>query len=759
MSRISPRSPPSTRRKRKARALHNQEPRSDGTGGPAGIVLPLDMVGAGTYEAVYTVALQVSNSNQNFSLQVDTGSSDLWIASTSCSSTACSNTKGREYDPSVSGVATGYNFNITYLAGEVTGPVYWDQVQVGGYNLSDQALAAATSVDSEPLEYEFDGILGLALPLNSIISQHIAATDGNGRDGAPFSSNLFGITSAPASRFLSLSLSRPGSSAVPSLLGIGRHPSELVPDPSKIHYSTLVSDHDGILFWETEVSAITIYFNGTSLPVELGRSSSGNVLPVAVLDSGVPFILTSTAIANGIYGALGIGPASDGHYYVPCTTPLNMTITIEGQPEIPLHPLDVTTESVSNPSSSTCVGLIQTDGGQLSAFTDVDIILGVAFLRNVYTVMAYDAPNASGQFPPNGNGSAVANPRLGLLGLTNATQALQEFNNVRLLNQPLSSGGNTPSSGRAGDAKSGKLSVGVDVLLGLIGVIAACAALFGLRWFFVKRHLRRTGPLLGLTSDGAADKRGGVAYQLAHRSSSSSSGSVSGADPDRIRTSLAANSARTFVAQDDEVFGEFGHLRRPKDQDGTARDPEREVSYLNLDPGDPSGWRDTLVGSTIDFPEPESKLAVQDAANTEQPVLSSTEIAAAIAAGLFPSSHRHTPSEVGAGSDAPAAVEPLLTHARDNSTSVIGSSDDDDLAEFGRSSMAGVGTAARSPRIRAHHASGAGSMGSIGSLGSLTLGGPHFPSIAPGERLSAYSIVEVEGAPSLPPPPPPPPPL
>jgi hypothetical protein len=432
-----------------------------------------------------------------------------------------------------------------------------------------------------------------------------------------------------------------------------------------------------------------------------------------------------------------------------------MTITIEGQPEIPLHPLDVTTESISNPSSSTCVGLIQTDGGKLSAFTDVDIILGVAFLRNVYTVMAYDVPNASGQFPPNGNGSEDANPRLGLLSLTNVTQALQEFNNVRVLNQPLSSGGNTPSSGRS-DAKSGKLSVGVDVLLGLIGVIAGCAALFGLRWFFVKRQLRRTGPLLGLSSDAGADKRGGVAYQLAHRSSSSSSGSVSGADPAHIRTSLAGNSARTFVAQDDEVFGEFGHLRRPKDQDGTARDPEREVSYLNLDPSDTSGWRDTLVGSTIDFPEPGSKDANN---NNEQAVLSSTEIAAAIAAGLFPSSHRHTPSEVGAGSDAPAAVEPLLTHARDNSASGVGSSDDDDLAEFGRLSMAGVGTAARSPHIRAHHASGAGSMGSIGSMGSLTLGGLHFPSIAPGERLSAYSIVEVEGAPSLPPPPPPPPPL
>jgi hypothetical protein len=433
-----------------------------------------------------------------------------------------------------------------------------------------------------------------------------------------------------------------------------------------------------------------------------------------------------------------------------------MTITLEGQPEIPIHPLDVTTESISNPSSSSCVGLIQTDGGELDTFTDVDIILGVAFLRNVYTVMAYDVPNASGQFPPNGNDSTETNPRIGLLSLTNATQALQEFNNVRVLNQPLTSG-STPSSRPAADARNGKLSVGVDVLLGLVGVIAACAALFGLRWFLVRRRLRRNGP--GAASDAANDKRGGVAYQLAHRSSTSSSGSVS--DPALVRTSLAGNSARTFVAQDDEVFGEFGQMRRPKDSDSTARDPEREVSYLNLDPSDPTGWRDTLVDSTtVEFVDPESKKLSQD---VEQPVLSSTEIAAAIAAGLFPLSpdqhHRHTASEVSAGSDAPAAVEPLLpTHVRDNSASgrgsIVDDVDDDDLAELGRSSMAGVGTAARSPRIRAHHASGAGSMGSIGSF---SLGGPNFPSIAPGERVSAYSFAE--GALSSPPPPPPPPPL
>jgi len=176
-------------------------------------------------------------------------------------------------------------------------------------------LASATSVDSEPLEHEFNGILGLALPLNSVIAQQITPVTGNGRDGAPFASNLFGISpasSAPSSRFLSLSLARPGSSAIPSLLGIGRHPSDLVHDPSKIKYSSVVQENKGTLFWQVQVRAITVYVNGSSFSVKLDNPRPGNVLPVAVLDSGVPYILAESSIANGIYGALGVGPASDG---------------------------------------------------------------------------------------------------------------------------------------------------------------------------------------------------------------------------------------------------------------------------------------------------------------------------------------------------------------------------------------------------------------------------------------------------------------
>jgi len=383
-----------------------------------------------------------------------------------------------------------------------------------------------------------------------------------------------------------------------------------------------------------------------------------------------------------------------------------------------------------------------------------DMILGVAFLRNVYTVMAYDVPDAHGVFPANKN-SANLQPRVGLLSLTNATRAMQEFHDVRVLNKPLSSGN---SSSSTSSTSSRKLSVGVDVLLALLSVIVACVALFGLRWFYVRRQLRK-----GLHASASDLKPTGAmtTYSLAPNTSTSSVNLASGMSPGM---SIAGSSARTAVGQGSVAVDEFG-LQKPKDNGG-----ERVVSYLNLDPGDPSGWRDTLVGSGVDLPkfssEPASSFEAAMLVSSEPP--SSTReaaLAAAAAAGL--PIHRHNASDIGTVPEGTGMVEPLLSytaqHARVDSIGSFGAisarsshpnghSVDDDLAEFGagRGSMAGVGTAARSSRIRARH--GGDSSGSIGSISLASVGGPshgprlsfdgRFPSIAPGERLSFSSITE-----------------
>ena len=119
---------------------------SYGNGGADGIVLPLDMLLTSTYEAVYTVPISVGTPPQTLSIQVDTGSSDLWIAASSCSSQPCKQTNGEVYNPSAA-TQTGKSFTITYVEGQVSGPIVWDTVRLGGYEINSQALGMFVSFD------------------------------------------------------------------------------------------------------------------------------------------------------------------------------------------------------------------------------------------------------------------------------------------------------------------------------------------------------------------------------------------------------------------------------------------------------------------------------------------------------------------------------------------------------------------------------------------------------------------------------------
>lgn len=196
----------------------------------------------------------------------------------------------------------------------------WDSFKLGSYSIPSQALAAADQVSGEALSSGFVGLIGLALPPNSEIAHMIPPTEGDAPDGATVQQNLFGLTpvdAAPEQRFFSISLERPGSRRIPSLLGIGRHPADLIPgfDPSNIRYADLRPSKDGDMFWRVPVTAIDAWVDGVQKPIQLGQSIavSSVMFPIALVDTGGPSILTNANIANGIYGAWNIGPGSDGN--------------------------------------------------------------------------------------------------------------------------------------------------------------------------------------------------------------------------------------------------------------------------------------------------------------------------------------------------------------------------------------------------------------------------------------------------------------
>lgn len=171
-----------------------------------------------------------------------------------------------------------------------------------------------------------------------------------------------------------------------------------------------------------------------------------------------------------------------------------MTITLDDRSETPLHPLDLTTEPSQDSSSQSCTGLIQTADAQLSSpNSKADIVLGVPFMRNVYTVMAYSVPNSNGSFTAVNNSDQndgalppATTPTLGLMSLTDPTKAMQEFYNVRVLNQPMD-GVNTSSQSAPSDVGGKKISVGIIVLISLLSFLGLCGVLFAVRWFLLRR--------------------------------------------------------------------------------------------------------------------------------------------------------------------------------------------------------------------------------------------------------------------------------
>ena len=221
--------------------------------------------------------------------------------------------------------------------------------------------------------------------------------------------------------------------------------------------------------------------------------------------------------------------------YVPCKTPLNMTISANGM-AIPLHPLDLTTGQDS--SSQMCIGTIQAADELLSGSTHIgDMILGVPFLRSVYTVLAHDVPLANGSFDTQAaknHQTLQINPRLGLLSLTDPGVAMDEFHTVRVLGQPLSSAG-SPDSGSKPSSSEGVsnrgLSVGLKILLGLVGAFALALLLFAARFWWQRRKwnksLRKVQQLDasgGLDTENPSDSPGDVPLEHAQSRAAGSSG-------------------------------------------------------------------------------------------------------------------------------------------------------------------------------------------------------------------------------------------
>lgn len=292
---------------------------------------------------------------QSFEVIFDTGSADLWVASSNCDS-SCG--RHAEYDSSKSSTyqANGTSFDIMYGSGPVSGYQSIDTLNMGGLDVTNQEFAEVTNAEGLGAAYlmgKFDGILGMAFGVLSVNSVP-----------TPFDNLVSqGLVDKPEFSFF---LGNSNEEAGELLLG-GTDSAYYTGD---ITYVPLLS----ATYWEITLDNFEV--DGTSYVTSSEHK--------AIVDSGTSILTGPSSEVSKIASSLGGKEIVPGEYLVKCDYDgPNFDFTIDG------NVYTLTPKDYLIPDGNLCLlGLMALD---IPEPTGPLWILGDVFMRKYYTV--FDTAN------------------------------------------------------------------------------------------------------------------------------------------------------------------------------------------------------------------------------------------------------------------------------------------------------------------------------------------------------------------------------
>jgi len=300
--------------------------------------------------AQYYTEIEIGSPAQTFKVILDTGSSNLWVPSTKCTSIACFlHTK---YDSSASSTykANGTEFSIQYGSGSMEGFVSQDSLTIGDLKIKGQDFAEATKEPGLAFAFgKFDGILGLGYDTISV--NHITP---------PFYQMINQkLIDSPVFSFRVGSSEEDGGEAVFGGIDDSHY-------TGKIDYVPVRRK----AYWEVELEKVS--FGGDDLELE----NTG-----AAIDTGTSLIALPTDVAEMLNTQIGAKKSWNGQYQVDCAK----------VPDLP--DLSFYFNGKAYPLKGTDY-ILEVQGTCISAFTGMDInlpggslwIIGDVFLRKYFTV-------------------------------------------------------------------------------------------------------------------------------------------------------------------------------------------------------------------------------------------------------------------------------------------------------------------------------------------------------------------------------------
>lgn len=293
--------------------------------------------------------ITIGSPPQTFKVVLDTGSSNLWVPSQSCSSIACYLHSTYDSSSSSSYKKNGSTFEIQYGSGSLSGFVSNDVVTIGDLEIKSQDFAEATNEPGLAFAFgRFDGILGLGYDTISV--NHIVP---------PFYNMIKGdLLEEPAFAFY-LGRGDEGSEAVFGGVDESHY-------TGKIEYIPLRRK----AYWEVDIDSIAF---GDEV-AELENTG-------AILDTGTSLNVLPSSLAELLNKEIGAKKGWNGQYTVECEK-------IQSLPDITFN---LAGSNYSLPASDY---ILELQGSCVSTFQGMDIpepagpliILGDAFLRRYYSV-------------------------------------------------------------------------------------------------------------------------------------------------------------------------------------------------------------------------------------------------------------------------------------------------------------------------------------------------------------------------------------
>ncbi|KAF7793493.1 hypothetical protein EIP86_004605 [Pleurotus ostreatoroseus] len=340
----------------------------------------------------YTVDVTIGG--QSFPVQLDTGSSDLWVSGANTSNIE---TNDQPDNPLF--------VEMDYGSGSASGNVFVATLEVGGLAVRNQAFVIATDVEHEPFD-EFQGIMGVGFNAESKINTAFQQAFGDeDTTGSSSISNILSQNNVLGSFDIQLNRLFDDAGESTGTLFIGSHDDSFSDITQQPQLSQVSPDAWSIALDAMKVNGNAFKFNQSSV----SGVPSGKI--ATEMDSGTSLALLPPAAIDFIYssmpGSVFVGNESEAtfQWLVPCNGTTNVTFTYGGV-DFPVHYLDLIQTDTAilpiqgqNTNVTICYNAYQYLTLDPTEFSGFDALMGDAFLRNAYASFNFGVtPSGSAPF-------------------------------------------------------------------------------------------------------------------------------------------------------------------------------------------------------------------------------------------------------------------------------------------------------------------------------------------------------------------------